>query len=69
MSTETEPLSAVRVEPVSGMLTDEQAAHIGRELVRHLKAGATIKAEGERCLEPLSDGSVYGGLVIVYPEA
>lgn len=34
---------------------------------KHLLAGASISAMGERVLELLDDGSIYGGLRIQYP--
>jgi hypothetical protein len=64
------PAVGAPVEPPVRLLSDEQAAFIGRKLARHINAGATISAltPGE-ALQPLPDGSVYGGLKIFYPPA
>lgn len=49
------------------VLSDEQAAAVGRELRRHLAAGATIRCPGPVCLDPQPDGAIFTGLVIEYP--
>lgn len=46
-------------------LTDEQAAEIGRILVRHLRAGATIKGT-PTSFTPGADGTLDGQVSIYY---
>ena len=47
------------------LLTDEEAAQIGRYLRYHLARGAIISAiDKDKCLIPMGDGTIYGGLQI-----
>jgi len=50
-------------------LSDEQAAFVGRELARHLNAGATIKMNSNKCLFHINGQFIFGGLIIEYPES
>ena len=52
-------------KPKGSMFTNQQAHFIANDLTEKFKSGATIYAPNHtRVLEPLSDGSIHGGLVI-----
>ncbi|HJV40007.1 MAG TPA: hypothetical protein VJ528_14305 [Geothrix sp.] len=68
MTEQNAPEAEPRSEGTDKPLSDDQVLGIGRELIRWLKAGATIKSLGSRCLEPEEGGHVFGGLEITYPE-
>lgn len=60
-------MNKIQKNKKDNIFTDDQAHHIAEQFKEMMENGATVKAkDSSNVLQPLDDGSIYGGLFIDY---